>query len=192
MGKLPVVIDLETKYTFRDYKDHRKLGVSVVGIYDYATDNGSTFMEDELHKLFSMLEGASRIVGFNIDNFDLPVLQAYYPGKLSQFKTFDILDDIREKIQKRVPLNELVFATLGKKKSGHGLMAIDYYKEKKFEKLKSYCLDDVMLTKELFDYGISHGEVFYRENIQKTSIPVNWKKYMEDGGDSNTALTLPF
>ena len=103
MGKLPVVIDLETKYTFRDYKDHKKLGVSVVGVYDYTTGNGSTFMEDELHKLFSMLERASYIIGFNIDNFDLPVLQAYYPGKLSQFKTFDILDDIREKIQKRIP-----------------------------------------------------------------------------------------
>ena len=192
MKRMPVVLDLETKHTFREYNDHKMLGISVFGLYDYATDKSQIFTEDEIQQVFPILEKASLLIGFNINGFDMPVLQAYYPGKVSQFHTFDILDDIKDKLQHRIPLNELVFTTLGKKKSGHGLMAIDYYKEKKFDELKRYCLDDVMLTKELFDFGVREGCVYYRQDVKKTAIPVTWKQYLESDGNANTALTLPF
>lgn len=61
-----------------------------------------------------------------------PVLQAYYPGNILSLSTFDLLEDIRSKIGRPTPaLNDMAAATLGKKKTGHGLMAIDYYKEGK-------------------------------------------------------------
>lgn len=192
MKKFPVVLDLETKFTFREFSDPRKLGITVVGVYDYGENKTRIFAEKELNALFTLLEASSYIIGFNVNSFDLQVLQGYYPGKVSHFPTFDLLDDIKLKIGKRLALNDLIFATLGKKKSGHGLQAIQLYKEGKLEDLKKYCLDDVMLTKELFEFGAEKGEIMYLNEKGKISIRVDWKKYLEDQGKSESHLTLPF
>ena len=193
MQKFPVILDLETKKTFREESEHAKLGISVVAIYDYATNQGQVFTESELSKLYPILEKSSYIIGYNIRSFDLPVLQGYYPGKVEVFSLFDILDDIKEKIGKRIGLNDVAGATLNEKKTGHGLMAIDYYKEGKWDELKKYCLDDVMVTKKLFDYGLEKGEIYYLNETGKVPIKVNWKKYMEESGDGgDMPMTLPF
>ncbi len=193
MRKYPLVFDLETKYTFRQYKDPAKLGVSVVAIYDYKDNQEKVFFESEINRLFPILEHSSYIIGFNIKSFDLPVLQAYYPGRVEKLSTFDIMDDVREKIGRRLALNDLIFATLGKKKTGHGLMAINHYREKKWDELKKYCLDDVDLTRELFQYGVDKEEIFYLNAKGKVTLKVNWKKYLEEeGGGNDIPLTLPF
>lgn len=192
MKKYPLILDLETKYTFRDFDKHKKLGISVVGVYDYSHNKLECFFENELNKLFPLLETASYIIGYNIRNFDLPVLQAYYPGNITQFKTFDICDDIKEIVGKRFSLNDLVFATLGKKKSGHGLEAIEHYKNGRLEELRKYCSDDVTLTKELFDFGIKNGFINYLSSKGKSEIKVEWKKYLETSGKTDTELILPF
>jgi len=192
MQKYPVILDLETKNSFREFNDPKKLGISVAAIYDYKNGQGKVFAEKELNNIFPILEHASYIIGYNVNSFDIPVLQGYYPGKVEHFSTFDILDDIKEKIGHRMALNDIIFATLGKKKSGHGLMAIDFYKEGKWEELKKYCLNDVMLTKELFDFGIKYKEVMYLNEKGKVSIKVDWVKYLEEPTDNDMPLTLPF
>lgn len=192
MKKFPVILDLETKYTFREFTDPKKLGISVAAIYDYKDEQGKVFTEKELTRLFPLLESASYIIGYNVKNFDIPVLQAYYPGKVDIFSTFDILDDIRGKIGRRPALNEVIYATLGKKKSGHGLLAIEYYKERKWDELKKYCLDDVLLTKELFDFGVRNKEIQYLNEKGKISIKVDWAKYLEKSKTNDMPLTLPF
>ncbi len=190
--RAPVVIDLETKKTFREVKDNKDLGVSMLGLYSYAEDKQYSFEESELNKAFPLLENASIVVGFNINSFDLPVLQPYYPGKVTNFKTFDILDYVREKLGRRLSLNDLVHGTLNKKKSGHGLLAIEYYREGKIEQLRSYCMDDVMLTKELFDYGAQNKEIMYLNERGKVQIPVDWAEYLVGDNDDHSHLTLPF
>lgn len=192
MKKFPVVLDLETKYSFRDFDDPEKLGITVVAIYDYKDGQGKIFEEKELNRLFPILESASYVIGYNVANFDIAVLQAYYPGKVDVFTPFDILDDIKQKIGRRISLNEVIGATLGKKKTGHGFQAINLYNEGKIEELKKYCLDDVMFTKELFEYGVENGEIFYLAPTGKISIKVDWKKYLESQEDKDTPLTLPF
>lgn len=192
MRKFPVILDLETKYTFRDFQDPKKLQISVVSIYDYSDNQEKIFLEKELSKLFPILENASYIIGYNIKSFDMQVLSAYYPGNVEHFLLFDMLRDVRDKIGKSLALNDIIYATLGKKKSGHGLMAIDYYKEGKIEELKKYCMDDVLLTKALFDYGIKNGEIYYLNEKGKITVKVDWEKYLEDGGKTNVPLTLPF
>ncbi len=192
MSKFPIVLDLETKHSLREYSEPEQLGVSVVGLFNYENNQTQVLTEKELNKLFSLLEQASYIIGFNINHFDLPVLQKYYPGSLSQFPTLDILKEIKEKIGRRLSLNDIVGATLGKKKTGHGLKAIDYYKEGNWKALKKYCLDDVMLTKELFEFGFKQGEIYYLDEMGKVSIKVDWKQYLEDSGKTDIPLTLPF
>jgi len=189
----PVVVDLETKYTFRNTPDHSKLGISVAGIYDYKTDQLSIFEEAELPELFPILENASLIIGYNIDAFDLPVLKGYYPGDITQFKTFDMLKDIKERIGRRISLDSVVRATLDKAKTGHGLKAIQYYREGRIAELKAYCLSDVTLTRELFDFGVKNGEIAYPDEMEKIPIKVDWAKYLQyQGNGDDMSLTLPF
>src|SRR3972149_671824 len=93
----PIVFDVETQHTFQDVgQDVKKLKVSVVGIYDYATNEFMTYREHELQKLFSRFEHASYLIGFNIDKFDLPVLSPYYPGDPRQFATLDMLSEVEK------------------------------------------------------------------------------------------------
>jgi DEAD/DEAH box helicase domain-containing protein len=192
MKKFPVVIDLETKHTFRDFSEPDKLGVTVLAVFNYKDNSKNIFTEKELNNLFPILENSSYIIGFNINSFDLPVLQPYYPGDIKHFKTFDILDDIKSILGKRLSLNDVVKATLDKKKIGHGLQAIDFYREGKWEELKKYCMEDVMLTKELFDYGVSNKKIYYLNENGKVDIAVDWEKYIEDGQGNDIPLTLPF
>lgn len=187
-----LVLDLETKHTFREFSDPKKLGISVVGVYDYTKGMALSFTETELAQLYPLLEQASLIIGFNIISFDLPVLQAYYPGNLADFKTFDILDDVRIRLGRRLGLNDLVSSTLGKKKSGHGLAAIELYKEGKMDELKKYCLDDVDLTRQLFEYGMEKGEIYYPTPTGRAVLPVDWKKTLQNVVKKDVSLTLPF
>ena len=90
MKKFPVVLDIETKYTFRQYVDPKNLEVTVAGLYDYRDQRSKVFVEKELPKLFSLLETSSYIIGFNVRSFDLPVLQRYYPGRLQHFPIFEM------------------------------------------------------------------------------------------------------
>lgn len=192
MGKFPLVFDLETKHTFREFDTADKLKISVLAAFDYSDQSSHVFTENEITQFFPLLESASYVIGYNSRSFDMQVLQPYYPGDVSAISQFDILDYIKEKIGKRIGLNDVAAATLGEKKSGHGLMAIDYYREGEWEKLKKYCLDDVMVTKKLFDYGVKNGEIFYMNEFGKVSISVDWQKYMEGSGSDQTELTLPF
>src|SRR3989338_4899022 len=192
----PVVIDLETKKTFREAPNPQDLGISVAGLYDYATDALIVFEEFALPEMFQYLENASIIVGFNIDQFDLPVLQPYYPGDILRFKTFDILKDVKRLLGYRLRLDDIVKATLGEGKSGHGMEAIRLYNEGKLDELKSYCLDDVRLTKELFNFGVTQGKIHYQSrgaDPEPKTVFVQWEQFMSYQGLSDSVtLSLPF
>lgn len=191
----PIVFDVETKKSFREVNnDTKKLGVSVVAAYDYETNEIHAFLENELSGLFNLFEKASLLVGFNSESFDLVVLKEYYVGDLFKFPHFDILNDIKAVTGRRYPLDDLIHATLNKGKTGHGLQAIEFYREGKFKELTQYCKDDVLLTKELLDFGMEHGHVFIPTAMSKQKIPVKWKeivKEKEHSADSQN-LTLGF
>ncbi len=190
----PIVFDVETKHSFREVgNDTRKLGVSVVAAYDYGTDRLYAFRETELHNLFSLFEKASLLIGYNSHSFDLVVLNEYYVGDLFKFEHFDLLEDIKTLTGRRYPLDDLVRATLGKNKSGHGLQAIELYNQGKIDELMAYCKDDVMLTRDLLDFGTKNGYILAPSPKSKIKIGVEWKKIVDKkrtGGNHN--LTLGF
>ena len=173
----PIVLDLETKHSFREVNnDLTLLGVTCVGIYNYADDSYYAYMEGEIPKALRVIEAASFTIGFNIDHFDFPVLNPYYTADLSKLPTIDLLTEFKNSLGKRVSLDSIAMATLGTGKSGHGLQAIEFYREGKLEELKRYCLDDVKITKDLYDYGIAHNEVFISNWQGKLSVKVDWGK----------------
>lgn len=175
-----LVIDLETKNSFADVGGEaniKKLGISVAGIYSYKKDAFFALEEHELSQLEEMLEETEHVIGFNIRHFDLPVLEPYVKaGALGRFAVTDMFVDASNFLGHRVGLNALAKATLGEGKSGHGLEALQWFKEGRVEEVKKYCLDDVRLTRDLYEYGKKNRHVLFESFVdgKMHSIPVRW------------------
>ena len=171
-----VVFDVETKKSFDEVGGYypEKLGVSVSGVW-YGEEGSvgtlKAFKEHEFSEMFKLFELADRVVGFNSINFDMPVLAPYYVGDLLKLSNFDILVEVEKKIGHRVKLDSLAQETLGVQKSGHGLDAITYYHEGNWDKLIKYCLEDVVITRDLYLYGVQQKKLKFR-NKWNTSIEV--------------------
>jgi hypothetical protein len=172
--KRTIVLDLETKRAFdgSDRSRLESLGVSVVGLYRYDTDKFETYDESEFSRLSTLLAQTELIVGFNINRFDLPVLQPHVKVPLRKVRAIDLLEEMRRVLGHRVSLNAVSRATLGREKSGDGLQAIRLYQQGQIDKLKRYCLDDVRLTREIYEHGCRHGQVIIPSRFGDERIPV--------------------
>lgn len=173
-----VVLDIETQNTFDEVGGYftNKLKVSLVGVYFYETDTYESFLEPELPKLFSRLERAGRIIGFNSLGFDMPVLNNYYGGDLLALAHLDILKEVERGIGFRLKLDSIAQSTLGTKKSGYGLQAVQWWKEGNIEAIREYCLQDVKVTREVYEYGLKNSCLLFDDRAgERKAIPVNFQ-----------------
>ncbi len=176
-----IVLDLETQRTFEDVggRNFQDLLISVVGVYRYDRDVYECYLEQELHLLENLLIDAPLIIGFNHRKFDMPVLQRYMHLNTEQLPMLDLMEDIASKIGHRVSLDSVAQATLAVGKTGHGLDAIDYFRKGEWDKLKQYCLNDVKITREVYEYGVQHGHIYYltRDGTDRRSVKVDWAQW---------------
>ena len=154
-----VVLDIETRNTFQDVGAYNPslLKISLIGCYFYETDTYESFLEEDLPKLWPRLERADRIIGYNLIGFDYPCMQQYYSGDIMKLPTVDVLVEIEKSLGFRVKLDDVAQATLGVGKSGHGLMAVEYWKKGEIDKLRDYCLQDVKVTKDVYEHAMEKG-----------------------------------
>lgn len=157
-----LVFDIETQNFFTDpgvgRDNFAALKISVVGAYSYAQDRYFAFEEHEMEPLAELFRNAKRIVGFCMNRYDVPVLNHYFQKLKSANPNIWGKEriDLLERIESangggRISLSRLAEANLGVKKEMHGSMATTLYREGKIAELKEYCLNDVKLTKSLFD-----------------------------------------
>lgn len=176
--KNKIVLDLETQKSFGEVgrRNLHLLKISVVGIYHYLKNECRTFEEKELPELEEILKGVDLLIGFNIKQFDLMVLEPYLTIPVHQLPTLDIMQEIAKVVGHRVSLQSVAMATLKESKSGHGLEAIRLFRQGKMDELKRYCLDDVRLTKEIYEYGAKHGQLSFttRNGWNKHPIPIKF------------------
>src|SRR3989339_587230 len=184
MAQNHIVLDIETKNLFSDVggkENLTKLSLSVAGVFSYADNAFLTISENEMPQFQNLLGKTDLIIGFNIDHFDLPVLQKYLSVDLSKIPTLDIMNEVVSKMGHRVSLDDLVSNTLGKRKSANGLIAVQYWREGRIDELKKYCLDDVRLTRDLYEHGLKNGEIKFTARDANLpyikNIKVDWTKY---------------
>jgi len=179
-----LVLDLETQRSFKDVgkQNLHKLGVSVVGLFDYLNQSYEAFEEKDLLALDKRIREADLLVGFNIRRFDLPVLASYLFTPVDCLTVLDLIDVIEKVRGHRASLDSIAQPTLNLRKSGTGIDALTLYGEGKMEELKRYCLDDVRLTKEVYDYGRTNGKVYFTSSwdYKTYEIPVSWKEETEE------------
>lgn len=187
-----IVLDIETKNTFQEVgsNDPAKLDLSLLVIYDYKTDQYLTFMEKDLPNLWPILEKTDMIIGYNSDHFDIPLLNKYYPGDLTAVGSLDLMAEIKKVVGRSIRLDNIAEATVGVGKSGHGLQAIEWWKEGKIDKIEKYCRDDVKVTKEVYEYALKNSKLKYKDLLDVVTFDINtttWDK------KSNQAInyTLP-
>ncbi len=174
-----VVFDIETQRSFDEvggYDHFDKLGVSYVGVYSYRTQQMHGFFEQDLPLLEQILVAERpMLVGFNSIHFDNPVLQPYFSQiDLSSLPHLDMLKEVEKILGHRIKLDNLAQATLHMGKSASGLDAIRWFREGNLEALAKYCLDDVQVTRDLYEYGQRHGRIHYPSGGQIMQVAASW------------------
>jgi DEAD/DEAH box helicase domain-containing protein len=195
-----ITVDIETQNIFQDVgsNDPTSLDISVVCVHDSAAGPSSdpasfkSFTVHDLKGLWPILENADGIVTWNGEHFDIPLLNKYYPGDLTKIKSIDLMKEVQLVLGRRLRLDSVASATLGASKSGHGLEAVEWWKNGEVDKIIKYCTDDVRLTRELYDFAMKNGHLKFKDisgGIREVKLDTApWAKPVE----SAMTFTLPF
>lgn len=172
-----LVLDIETQRIVQDvggWEHIDKLGISVACAYDSATDEWLSYTEDQIPQLIRLCE-KRLVVGYNIRGFDLPVMVPYGldPKKLD---VFDLMYDLETLTRQRfLKLEHVARGTLGTGKSADGLQAVEWWKQGEIQKIIDYCMQDVKVTRDVFNYGRQNGHVkIQRSEDNVREVPVSW------------------
>jgi len=178
LGKKIFVLDIETQRSAEEvggWANKHLMRLSVAVLQDLVTGEVLTFTETDADILLEQLVSADLVVGFNLIDFDYQVLQAYGPFDPGRVNTFDILQDIHQRLGYRLSLGELGDKTLGIPKTADGLQAIQWFREGKIEKIIQYCSQDVQLTARLFEHGLRKGYLeFEHKKAGRVRLSLDW------------------
>ncbi len=183
-----VIFDCETQKLFSEIigSDPAGLGISIVSVYVRSVDESQrelsgtmySFWEHELADMWKHFSGAARIIGFNSVKFDVPALKNYSPTGFERLPHFDIMKLVRDELGFSLSLNHLASQNLGQHKVDVGTNAVEYWKKhdpESLAKLKFYCEADVMLTRDLYDFGVREKKLKYIDKWNNPKdIPVDF------------------
>lgn len=181
-----LVFDIESKRTVdevRGWFNKHKMGIAVLCAVDFDTGEEMIFSDSYrgamgLNEIYDIFK-ENRLIGFNIKGFDIRLMQEEFhingQDVETRFAVLDISDG------RRVSLGSVSKATLGESKLMDGADAPLEWRKGKREKdaVVKYCMDDVLKTKKILEYGIDNGHVFYNDGFGvKKTWNVDWKEKM--------------
>jgi len=182
-----LVFDIETKNFFTDpgvgWNNFDALEISMICVYSYSKNKYFSFNEHQLAEAAALFDSGSVLVGFSSNRYDIPVLEAHFgrlPGvsvNLWGKERFDLLEEIEMALGQRISLDKLSRANLGVGKERKGHEAITLYKNGEMEELEKYCLQDVRLTKDLYDLYSRQGFLLVPDRQSDEMVKVSSVKY---------------
>lgn len=188
-----LTFDIETTNTFDEVgsPNAADLDLAVVCVHDSETQEMTHYFKEDLGKLWPLIEQADMLVSFNGDHFDIPLLDKYYAGDLTQIKSLDLLVEIRKSLGRRIKLDDIASATLGESKSADGLQSIIWWRQGKIDEVVAYCKQDVLVTRKVYDFAMQNGHLLYIKDGKKEQIPLDTSTW-EQPVENNLAPTLGF
>ncbi len=159
-----IIFDIETDGIITNVGSKQVFpNIYVACIYDSETDKYSSYTVEQLKDLWPIFEKADLLIGYNSDSFDIPILNKYYSGDLSKIASLDLLSEIKESLGRRIKLDHVAEATLGRKKTGHGLEAMEWWKQGRYDDVIKYCIEDVRITKDIYEYALKNGILKFKD-----------------------------
>ena len=173
------VFDLEIAKTLKqaarelDLKDEKeafafphRLGFSIGVIFNSHTTEYVVFQSaKEMARYLLDFDGI--LISFNGRRFDLPCLLADIDidtyQALERKPHLDLLAHFYACVKGRfrVSLNNIAENTIKKTKTGNGADAPILFQQGKITELVEYCKNDVEITKEVFEFGLTNGYINY-------------------------------
>ncbi|MEY4602441.1 MAG: hypothetical protein RL292_382 [Candidatus Parcubacteria bacterium] len=178
-----IVFDIETRNIFSDVgsQNPADLDISIVGVYDYETGQYTSYTQEEFPLMWPLFEKADQMITYNGDHFDIPLLNKYFKkdgrGDLGTIKSLDILKEIRNSYGRRMKLDQVAEGTFGVHKSGNGLEAVAWWRTGEIEKIKKYCLDDVKITKDVYEFALKNKKLLFKEGPFNKEIKLDTKHW---------------
>jgi len=177
-GARLLVFDLETQRSAEEvggWSNASRMGIALAVVYDAAEGVFRTYREQDVDRLLRDLALADRVIGFNIEGFDLKVLSGYTRNDLGKIRTLDLLSDIRRQLGFPVSLSHLAEVNLGMAKSASGLDSLRWWRQGRVDLVEEYCRNDVEVTRRLFELGRRQGYILYRSRDGVAlRVPVSW------------------
>lgn len=160
------------------WNDHANMGISVMGAYQYWDDRYRVFFDDNKDEFFDAVSEAEVLVTFNGIGFDDRVITACWGPMVSREGSPQIVYDVLAEQWQAHGLSrnftypshagfslDLTCAANGlPPKSGNGALAPVLWQQGKRGAVVDYCLNDVRVTKFLFD------KILARERIRSPKI----------------------
>ena len=189
-----ITFDIETANTLPSLarQDVTRLELAVVGIHDSETGEFSSYTKEELPKLWPVIEKADTLIGWNSDSFDIPLLNHYYPGDLTKIRSIDLMVEVQKVLGRRLRLQSVAEATLNASKSGNGLESVEWWQQGLYQKVRDYCIQDVRITRQIFDYAVEHNSLKYKDLKDKREIKIDTRSWTKPAEAAAFTHTLPF
>ena len=183
-----VVFDVEIAYTIEEtpggWDATDKLGVAVTCLWECSTQRMRVYGPDDVPSLHERLLRADRISGYNIWNFDFPVVwgKSKMLWRSTDISTSELKSQLRPKcndLLRRIwvalgydpdrwqfgmgsaKLDDIASATLGVGKIGNGADAPKWYQAGQVQRVVNYCADDVAIERDLAEFVDRYGYVIH-------------------------------
>lgn len=173
-----IYFDLETMRAADEvggWSNIKKMGMAVGVCYESNTKKYHVFEEHQVADLVNLLRSGDLVVGFNHIRFDYEVLRGYNNTfDFNKLPSFDMLIDLNDILGHRIKLDTIAKNTLGISKSADGLQSLQWFKEGKMDLIKEYCQQDVKVTMDVFQHGVTKGFVNIDKFGDVIKVPVQW------------------
>lgn len=129
-------------------------GISALVISDSNTGRYHIYDQHNLDEAVDHLNSADLLIGYNTLNFDCEVVFGV-TGRYITVPQYDILAEIWKALhgrRKGYKLDDVAKATINMEKNSNGEFATALAAKGHWGKLFDYCLNDVHLTRELFNH----------------------------------------
>jgi len=97
------------------------------------------------------------------------------------------LEKVKNVLGHRLSLDAIAKETLGKTKSGVGTQAVEWWKagdDKSLDLLKKYCEMDVIVTKDVYDFGLENRHLKFMDKwneLREVEVDFSYPKEVEEG-----------
>lgn len=168
-----IVLDCESKLLAAQvpgkWNSIHLMGLACAVVYDFDTERFTCYDHTQREALCARLLAADKIVSFNGDRFDYPlvfelVMRAppteIVPKSVDLYRLMCVGANRNPALpQKGFGLGATAQRTIGRTKIDTGTHAPQLYAEGKWGELFTYCMDDVALTRDLYLHVRKHGYV---------------------------------